>query len=55
MTLARVTINPARTMVRTGNRLDKREPTAEVRNIVIETGSILMPVWNTVRPRTSWR
>ena len=39
-----VTIRPARTIVRTGNRFESREPTAEVRNIVIETGSILMPV-----------
>ncbi len=52
---ASVTTRPARTIVRTGNRLDNREPIAEVTNMVIETGSILMPVSRALRPRTSWR
>ena len=46
---------PARTMVRTGNRADSRDPTADARNIAIETGSILTPVSRASRPRTSCR
>ena len=39
-----VTTSPTRTIERTGKRLDNRDPMADVTNIVIETGSIRMPV-----------
>ena len=47
--------SPTRTIVRIGKRFDSREPSAEEMNIVIETGSILMPVSSASRPRTSCR
>lgn len=47
---------PARTMERTGNRLESREPIAEAMNIVMDTGSILMPVSSgSSSPSTSCR
>ena len=46
---------PARTIARTVNRDDRREPTAEVMNMAMDTGSILMPVSRASRPRTICR
>ena len=42
-------------MDRTGNRFDSREPIAAVANMVIEMGSILIPVCRASRPSTSCR
>ena len=47
--------SPARTIERTVNRADNLDPTAEVMNIAMETGSILMPVSRASRPRTICR
>ena len=46
---------PARTIVRTGKRFDSRDPAAAVTNMVIEMGSILIPVSRASSPSTSWR
>ena len=46
---------PARTIDRIGKRPDRREPAAEARNMVIDTGSILMPVSRASSPITSCR
>ncbi len=47
--------SPARTIVRIEKRFDSREPNADEMNIVIETGSILMPVSSASSPSTSCR
>ena len=47
--------NPARTIDRIEKRADSREPNADEMNIVIETGSILMPVSSASSPSTSCR
>ncbi len=54
-TATTVVVSPVRTMVRTGKRDDSREPAAEAMNMVIEIGSILMPVSSAFRPSTSCR
>ncbi len=50
-----VITRPALTIDRTEKRPDSREPVADAMNIVIETGSILMPVSRASRPSTSCR
>ena len=50
-----VTTRPVRTIVRTEKRFESRAPSAAVTNMVIEMGSILIPVWRALSPRTSWR
>ena len=50
-----VVASPVRTIPRTVNRVDSREPAAAARNMVIEMGSILMPVCRAFRPSTSCR
>ena len=48
-------MRPVRTMPRTENRLDSRDPSAAAMNMVMDTGSILIPVSSASRPRTSCR
>ncbi len=55
MMAASVIHRPERTMARTEKRLARRAPSAEATNMVMETGSILMPVSRASRPRTSCR
>ena len=42
-------------MVRTGKRFDSLAPSPAVTSIVIEMGSILIPVSSALSPSTSWR
>ncbi len=52
---ATVVHRPVRTIVRTENRVESREPMAEARSMVMDTGSILTPVSRASSPRTSCR
>ena len=50
-----VTTSPVRTIVRTGKRFDSLAPSPAVTSMVIEMGSILIPVSRASSPSTSWR